>query len=241
MNTQKLRRGAAALLIASAVSLIAADVGRPEKEFQVVTRQVVQHGDHKITVNRIRPPVLKPILREDLKPTAEQLATDKRRETKRQIDLQVSATVFDDGVTELRWKHNGRSYHGFSNVNFLHFVGTGDLETTDTVYNFGLWMSRCTPTENGERSQRSQRKDLEQKNADYVVDEVQGGPAEEDAFLGLDALHAFYHLNQKELAAAHVIREAMAEERDRKARENPPKAPDIEVNIWPVKSQLNAR
>lgn len=164
--------------------------------------------------------------------------TLQRRAAKPWVLLSISASVHPGGITELSWTHAGRRYHGYSNVDFQHLAGIGYLDTESAVYSINFGLGRVWPDEAEALWLAPAELGLSAQYADYAVDHIEGGKPDEAAFAGLDALHAFYQLNRRQLAGDFAVREAAERlRREQLAKEPAAKPQDVEIRLWPVRTR----
>ena len=57
--------------------------------------------------------------------------------------LSISATVFDEQTSLLRWTHDGKTYWTWSNVNFGHLSGLGQFKIGKQRYSFWMGWDRA--------------------------------------------------------------------------------------------------
>jgi hypothetical protein len=113
----------------------------PVINFQVLQTRRIPVGNRSIIFNRVEPPALPPrpavVVPQVAAPTGEELnaleESQAKYARKKREALFISATVFNNTVTELYWTHHGRQCHAFSNINFNYFAGLVEFETDDIV------------------------------------------------------------------------------------------------------------
>jgi hypothetical protein len=218
--------------------------------YSELSRKVVDYGDHKVSLVRIRPPNLPkaPLPPPSPVPTAEEQATAERYAKKGYAMLSVTATVYrgNPTITELTWRDDSgeNEYRAWSNADFRYLTQLPSLETETMVYcwfpfifeyDLSDWPAdQKSPIPRGLKFSRTA--------AEYYVDERAKALKDQEVTLaGLDYLHAYYQIHYKELKADYEKREAENEAREKELRKNPPKTPDTIIHFWTVKSRLNSQ
>jgi len=217
------------------------DAALPSVQFSEISRREVTVGDHKMTLIRVRPPVLPkaPPPLAPPAPTLEQKATEERMATKACATLTLSATVYlgKPTITELRWRDETgeKEYQAWSNIDFRYLTQLSNLETPTTVYQWFPFVDAYTLADfpAGQKPPIPKGLKLGTKGADYVVN-LTGKDLDnqEITLAGLDYLHAYYQLNYAELKAGYEKRQAESDARERDLMLNPPKTPDTTIRWW---------
>lgn len=209
-------------------------------------RSVLDLGERKIFYNRTAPAAPR------IRPAPSQAAdvvdlADEVPEvpSKPQVFLMFSATVFERGVTELRWQQEGRDYQAWSPIDFNYFTGIGDFETAAASYHYFMSIGNeehaaaADPRVAMPSHRKSDSSALIRRPAGYLVTASPAGlkaaPAESDeaAFALLDALHLYYAANEDELQAAYQRRQMLDAAREAYHREHPPAPRDTVINFAP--------
>jgi len=225
--------------------------------FQVLQTRRIPLGNRSIIFNRVEPPVLPPrpavAAPQVVAPTGEELSALEELQAKyarkKREALFISATVFNNTVTELYWTHNGRQCHAFSNINFNYFAGMVEFETDDIV----CWLlmavvnnqvatgdeanqAAATPVQ--ETKQIPALSEFSQTRSEYFVVEDQGGPLPDEALLGIEALHVYFDVNRARIIEEAAQRELAQAAREQWLKDHPPVPKDTIINFWPVKSRV---
>lgn len=215
----------------------------------------VDLGRRKITYNRAETPDLKPqpapiqTERQEVAPTAEDLAAIRAWEAKLHSSLFLSVTVFDGTFSELRWWDEGHENVVWSNVNFLHFSPFADLETKDAYYSVMLWGWETTSEEM--RSLNA----LAKSPSEMIVLPparlpalsaagprwIASGKLTEQAIRAMRDFHDYYRIHGSTLAADYHRREEEARAHEAWLRANPPQPKDTTVTFFPIKSGANTQ
>ena len=197
--------------------------------------------DHKMTMVRIRRPHLQssvptpPVL-----PSVEEQATEARRATKTACFASFTATIYPGPVTELCWQAGERTFRAYSNIDFRTLDTVSEIETDSAVVS---WF--CMPMDGGDDTLPAslrQRLALSARSAEYVVDATEAEmDASPEAFVVLDAIHAYFDAHRRQLVAEHAQRLAMAEARAAELAAHPPAIPDTTVYFWSDEPDSRAR
>ena len=210
---------------------------KPERNFQVLERTVVQHGDHSIIYQRVAPPPAAAPSAPAPVPVAkalspQELETQQRREAKHHAVLFFSATVLDRRVTELRWSDDGKEYRAFSNIDFRYFSGMGEIETTDAIYTVMLALDSGTAETLAERTREFPQIAVLPKDRAAWVPADGSGQTNTTGMTALDAIHPYYDAHREALIQAYGEREAARAEAERQLREHPPVRKDTVITYW---------
>lgn len=219
--------------------------------YSEINRKTVILDDHKVTLIRVRPPVLPkaPPPPSPRELTAEEQARADELATKDYATLNITATVYLGGkqtVSELRWRDEtgALSFVAYSNADFRYLTQLLDLETETTVYSWFPFVDSCDLT-NWPADQKYPLPlglAFSTTEAEYFVDtRAKDSKGQTTTLAGLDYLHAYYRLHYAELKADFETREAENAERERLLRENPPKTPDATLHWWPMPKKTASR
>jgi len=211
----------------------------------------------KTIFRRVAPPPESFASREKAEPvrrewSEEEIAEFLRRESegKPQLNISLSATVFDEEVTEIRLWHEGESYNALSNVPFSYLQVIGSFEDETAQWSFYGMVDRVDAEEEalfaervkafgGEYTPRPRPdKNLfsSMEGPEYLVIAERGQVVPEEVLIRLDAIHRYYLANEKVLAIQYQRREALAEAHRKWRDENPEEPKDTIINFWPIKS-----
>jgi len=212
-------------------------------------------GDGTKTIfRRVAPPPEPPVVAK-VEPvrrewTPEEIAEILRREAeaKPRLNISLSATVFDDEVTEMTLWYEGERYKILSNVPFSFLQVIGSFEDETAEWSFYGMVDRVDAEEEtrfaeqvkafgGEYTPRPRPdKSLftSMEVPEYLVLAKRGQEIPEDVLTRLDAIHSYYLANEKTLAIKFQRREALAEAHRKWREENPEVPKDTIINFWPI-------
>ena len=209
-------------------------------DLQVIRRTEVDTGDHKVIFERVVPPEIEPMPAlspaEDIGATETAATTANFQPDKQFYSLAVSGTIYDYAISELRWNHEGQAYRAFSNVDFNHLRSAASFETPEASFSFLLIMDN-QPWEAYPDAAEGARIKAELDaltGLGYVVIAQPGGQLDEEAFVALEALLAYYEENAKELAIAYDNAMAIQAARERYEAADPKQPEDVIIKFWPV-------
>ena len=208
---------------------------KPERNFQVLERTVIDRGDHSIIYQRVAPPppaapsAAVPVVKA-LSP--QELEAQQRREAKQHTVLFFSATVLDHRVTELRWSEDGKEYRAFSNIDFRYFSSMGEIETTDAIYILMLALENGTSETLAERTREFPQISVLPKDRAAWVPADGSGQTNTPVMAALDAIHPYFDAHREALIRQYGEREAANAERERQLRENPPARKNTVIRYW---------
>lgn len=230
------------VLLTFSASLCAAEEAK-----KVISTSSVNAGDHKITFQRVEPP------KETAAPAAvmstQAAAADANRE--RAEALSLSCTIYDAGVTEVRWSAGGAEYRVLSNVDFNHLRSVGGFTADGRSYTVFMGIGRAMAVTTQARGQADGAlisaapamppvsaavlSELQKSSgARYAVLAAPAG-AESEAYRGIDALHHYYDAHKSELIAAWQQSEAARVAHEQYEKEHPPAPKDTVIQFWPKK------
>ncbi len=112
-------------------------------------RSVLDLGERGIFYNRtapaaprvFAPPFLRSTETAEAASATDSALEDDEASARPRHFLMLSATVYEGGITELRWSREGRDFHVFSPINFLLFSGTGEFATAQADYDYFMAVS----------------------------------------------------------------------------------------------------
>lgn len=166
---------------------------------------------------------------------------------KPEVQVSLSATVYDDSVTELRWSEGGVLCRAWSNLNFNHLAGLGAIDTAKATYSLMLGLGNDTRAAVTGRNEEAARLGVARSHwhllppasrfsrtrSEYHLEHPQLAGPPSDTLRCLDALHEYHTAHRAALAAAYAQRMAAAAERARFLALHPPKPPDTVIHYWP--------
>jgi hypothetical protein len=180
-------------------------------------------------------------------------AEQQRRAAKKHETLLLTATVYEQRVTDVRWHQQGREYRAWSNVDFNHLAGVSEIETVDHIYQLLIGVTNQTAAEIEAFNRSITERGLPAavmkplppaiawnlERAEYqFVPETAAVPAEVTAFL--DTLHIYYDAHRDALAEQAAQRAAEQATRAQWLKDHPPMPKDTVVRFWPLKSRKYA-
>ena len=217
--------------------------GSPKVALRVLESVEVKRGDHSIIYQRVAPPSPGAIPQFKA-PVVEQVPssmplTESPQAEKQHRSLAVSATIYDGGVTELRWWNRSAESVIFSNLDFRFLEGITEIETEHAVWL--LFMSiRDASREAAVPSEAILKaRSLDPRQAQYfvILDSVASVP-DEETLAAIGALHRFYGENRARLVAERASREVERALAQQALKEHPPIQKDTIIQFWPQKSRV---
>ena len=117
---------------------------KPMPKYEIEQTQTHHKNGQKFVINRVKKPAQQvipsqaPVARRSITPQT-------KRESKPQGGFfMVSATVYDHGVTLLRWSHGGEEFSAWSNVDWNHLGGVVSFEGRGKEYTMTLLSSNVS-------------------------------------------------------------------------------------------------
>ena len=200
----------------------------PAPQPRILAQKRIDLGGRTLILNRVAPMALpeKPAEPPEAKPLseAEREAENRRAEKKTEV-LFLTATVHEDGVSELRPMNGVADGRAFSNIDFRYFTGVGEIETDETVYTLLLGVEAAVKDEARSIPVLSE---FSAARSEYRVDEW--APLPESTLKALDALHVYFDVHKDVLIRGYQEREAAQLETERRLREHPPAPQDTVIN-----------
>ena len=229
------------------------------RQLRVLDSQEVILGPRSIIYNRVETPALLPQPAPAEKstapaveptPTAEELAEMQRWEVLNHVTLFLSCTVYDDQLTEVRFRHGDSDITFWSTVNFHYLSQLLDLQTKDTYYFIMMGIGDSTTEEVLQQSaelQRMGRLDLLSTPPADLLDARKAqrqstwritskGPVPPEAQRAIEDLHAHFDANRDALIAARAEREAAWAAHEQWIKDNPPQPKDTVIQFFPIRS-----
>jgi hypothetical protein len=206
---------------------------------QVLETVEVDYGDHSVFYNRVATPPLKSASQKPIAapyvPTAEEIARAERIESKRQVNLWISCTVFDGQFTEVRIPQNGQEVVIHSSIDFNLLAQGFDLETADSFYSLFMGLGDVTREEfAGEWPEQLLAEAANAGKSKWqVVSELQPTA---DTARTIEDLHRYFDAHRETLITQKAQRDAAQKAQDEWLRANQPAPEDIEVNFFPIRS-----
>lgn len=161
--------------------------------------------------------------------------------------IMLSATVYDEKRTLLRWWHEGKSFQAWSNVNFAHMGGFGTFAKDEQEYVLFMGIGAVDTAKWGQRYAAAGRKwkapeiprlpdSAEENPAFSLVGEM---PSVEE-LAPITALHELYLQEHEQLKQAHAGRVKAQREKDEELRRNPPQPQVPQIYFWRGKRNEDA-
>lgn len=203
-------------------------------------QQSQQHdlGDRTATFTRVKPSEVVPIPEPDRSPSeAPRELTPAELEDlealwAKQTFLSLSATVYDREVSLLGWRHEGKRYRCWSNIDAFFLGGVSDFKVRDHTYS--LFM--------GIGAEHRERKHLDAADHPPTMpswppqfEMIGEEPDDQAALAPIIALHELYAVKHDRLARAYEGRERAYQKHLAWLEENPPKPPNSAFYHWPTK------
>lgn len=229
------------------------------RQLRVLDSQKVILGPRSIIYNRVEtPPLLpQPAPAErataptlEYTPTAEELAEMRRWEAVNHVSLFLSCTVYDDRLTEVRFRHEDADITFWSTINFHYLSQLIDLQTNDTYYSIMMGIGDSTTEELLQQNaelRRMGRSDLlstppadllnaskTQRNSSWRVTSKRPVPPEAQGAIA--DLHAHFDANRDTLIAARAEREAAWATHEQWLKDNPPQPKSTVIQFFPIRS-----
>lgn len=230
------------------------------RQFRVLDSQEVILGPRSIIYNRVETPALLPqpapaeekstAPAVDPTPTAEELAEIQRWDAINHVTLFLSCTVYDDQLTEVRFRHGDSDITFWSTVNFHYLSQLFDLQTKDTYYFIMMGIGDSTTEELRQQNaelRRSGRSDLLSTPPADLLDASKAqrqsawritskGTVPPEAQRAIADLHAHFDANRDALIAARAERKAAWAAHEQWLKDNPPQPKDTVVQFFPIRS-----
>ncbi len=146
----------------------------------------------------------------------------------------LSATIYEGGITRIRWHHEGQSYTAYSNIDFNYLRGVRGFESPDGEVYYRLNMGIGDAVFERLPDARPPLPDIDAGRAEYVVDLGGTAALEDDILAPLDALHDWYEQHEARLKVETQRREAINAAWERYRQANPPEVTDTVIHYWQV-------
>lgn len=236
-----------------------ADTEREPRQLRVLDSQEVILGPRSIIYNRVETPPLLPQPAPEERadspngeylPTAEEMAEIRRWETMNHVSMFLSCTVYDDQLTEVRFRHEDADITFWSTINFHHLSQMFELQTKDTDYVLMMWVGDSTTEELQEQNtefRKTGRSDfLSTPPADLLDVSRTGGRSTwrvtsdgaipPEAQRAIADIHAYFDANREALISDRAEREAACSAHEQWLKDNPPQPKDTVIQFFPIRS-----
>lgn len=238
----------AAFLVCTTLWADSLDHPTPENSDPVVVidSQEVDLGNRSVIYNRIEPPTLAPQLAEESSPgsspsnpsSSQPLPASETPYT----FYQLSATVFDENTSEIRWGDGDHENVAWLNFNILHFEESPEIETPSLTYGFLITGTLLTRGDvvvtNAESENASDIQILPPTELPALA--VAGPfalpstPTSYSATRFLRALTDYYAAHGPELKSAYARRVAERQAAQDWAEAHPQPPHDTVINFFPI-------
>jgi hypothetical protein len=214
----------------------------------VLDTHQVQSGGKTITFQRLAPravesvpvePVVAPITQaaSAFTPPANWVAP---------ITLSLGATIYENGVSELTWYHDGAVHRVLSSIDFSFVAGLGQFQWEGKNYLVFIAPSKVNNTLRAAHlaprpSPPTPQLPAEVQNAiaqdgksRFVITQAPAGGATDTKTLNaLSALQAYYDANRAALIAKHEAAEAQRKAQEDHLKAHPPVEEPVVIQFWP--------
>jgi hypothetical protein len=245
------------LMRTGALSLAFSLSSLSQAENSVLDRHQVQFEDKSITYDRIETPVLKPPSPSGppvtepppLPPTAAELEALRQWEAKTHLDLFLSVTRYDNGISEVQFWHEGGGYVFWSNLNFGHLRNVIDFETPQSVYWFLLATGDQRLSDLAAWNAEVQAKGLSSAwlraipilssgvaQPGYVLISSPPTGARPEALQAIEDLHRYYDAQKTELIRQFEQSEAARRAQEEYLLAHPPQPKPTVIQYFPIRS-----
>ncbi len=247
-----------AIVAAEAAARAEKEANRPinRVEFEVIDeKQAPREDGSRLIVRRVAPPDIPEVEPEPLPDPFAELTDEERAiveaygltaaevrylsrfDFKRHVVVPLSATIYEGGITRIRWRHGGQEYTAYSNIDFNHLRGARGFESPDGDVYYTLNMGIGDAVREGLSDDRPRLPEFDAGRAEYVVDVRDVAALDDDVLAPLDALHDWFEEHEPRLKVETQRREAINAAWERYRQANPPEETDTVVKFWPKKSR----
>lgn len=256
-------------------SMAQSDVEKPQRtplRLRVLESQEVDFGNRSIFYNRVETPVLKarPKPRQapvepPRAPTPEELEQIRIGESKRDVTLFLSSTVYDRDVTYVRWQREDGEYVLWSSIDFNYLRGLMTFETPESRYSVFLGIGNESRKQVEEWNAQAERDpELKAYSKKEGIDfrlplpprRIPGATPARSAYQSvsvpktgvdpevtraLDELHRHFDANRAQLVRDFEASEIARIAHEEWVKEHPPVPKDTTINFFPIRSVQAAR
>lgn len=236
-----------------------AETKQEPPQFRVLDSQEVDLGSRSIIYNRVETPVLKPQpapieepptpVAEHV-PTAEELAEMRRWEEMNYVSLFLSCTVYDNQLTEVRFRDGETDVVFWSNVNFNYLSQLFDLQIKDTYYSIFVAVGDSTREDFDQQNAELHRMNRPDMVSTWPTDLLETNAAapsstwritspqsvSAEAQNAIEDLHNHFDANRDALITQHAEREAARIAHEQWLKDNPPQPKDTVIQFFPIQS-----
>ena len=250
-----------AAVLLSAGLLLALPLHAADEVKKVLSTTEIDLGTHSVVFQRVEPPkeVVAPVAA-PVSAVASALSGLSREEIVakwirlRSVLLSLSCTVYESGVTEVRWREeSGEEVRIVSSIDFNFLRGVGEFTTEERRYSVFMAVGNAMSSETATRLRASGTAvpvsvvaraapvaaevlaELKKEGGSrYVIVSAPEGAGAE-VFRAMDDLHRHYDAHKDELAAAWRQSEVDRTAREQWEKEHPPVPQDTVIQFWPKK------
>jgi hypothetical protein len=249
----------AATLILLAVAML---TGRQSHAQEIQTTQApravietyqVQSGGKTITFQRLAPRAVETVPVEPVAAPVTQAASKftPPANWSPPISLSLGATIYENGVSELAWYHEGAAHRVLSSMDFSFVAGLGQFQWQGKNYLVFIAPSKApvaqafqparltpqpvfTPKPPPQLPSEVQNAIAQDGQSRFVITQAPAGGASDARTLNaLAALHAYYDANRAALIAKHEAAEAQRKAQEEYLKAHPPVEQPVVIQFWP--------
>jgi hypothetical protein len=214
----------------------------------VLETHQVQSGGKTITFQRLAPRAVETVPAEPVAVPATQASSAFTPPANwvAPITLSLGATIYENGVSELTWYHDGAVHRVLSSIDFSFVAGLGQFQWEGKNYLVFIAPSKVNNTLRAAHLAPRPSPPTPQLTADvanaiaqdgksrFVITQTPAGGATDTKTLNaLTALHAYYDANRAALIAKHEAAEAQRKAQEEYLKANPPVEQPVVIQFWP--------
>lgn len=204
--------------------------------FEVTETVVRESGDHAVILNRVKKPATlnRPALPAlEIGNAAVQTQISEMQEEAPETTIHfLSATVYDDSQTIVRWWHDGEEFAALSNVDFRHLFGFNSFRYKEKEYGLLFGLSKAST------GQQHDQPSVPAGVPSFVL--FKGNAANAAALEVIQGLHELYKVEGTRLKVAYEGRERLKKELEAQQQANPPVVKDTVIHYWPKNSRRHS-
>lgn len=145
--------------------------------------------------------------------------------------ITVASTTYNGSITRLLWSCEGKTYEGWSNVDFDLLEAITSFQSHGVSYNCIMLHSRAEAVED---SAFPWHPELPSDDTAFVI--TKGDENDDEAIRPMMALHEVAVAEEEYLAVLAELRKEYREDRKKWLEENPPKTNRVTIQYWPGKN-----
>ena len=214
----------------------------------VLSTRKVAVGSQTITFNRIQTPVLKP----QTPPVSSIVSSQPVSSINQKVMiLSLSATVYNQQLSEIHWQYNGQEYVFWSNLNFEYLRNYSQLAINGTTYSLILSIEDQTVPNLDAWNAQAEQEGLPAGfalipsnatsptqlpvNVSYVMSSPQTG-ADAAVTQAMADLHSYFNSNKASLMQAYQNNLAAQTAQQQSLKSQPAAPANIVINFFPIHS-----